>query len=414
MSESFLITLRETVEATLIVGIVFVYLKTIKKEHLKPYLYSGVVLAVLASVIGAIILNILYHGQETRGQQIFEGTIMLIAAIFVVTMILWMWRSARYMKKNIEGGIDRALQSKVTGIGILLFVFLTVFREGAETVLFLYATSLQSSFLSNLTGGILGVVLAVLFGFLVIQGSIHLDLKKFFTITGFFLLFFTNELIAKSIHEFQEARLLAPASTGMFWDIQIWLASPNSDLWTLLPIVLIPSLLLLFATRKIENAESASAQSYVLTKLFAGAVTIFVVLITLSGVAARESGYNPLPIHIVAPFTDAVRIPIQEVNDRVTKYTVTVRGVDVRFFLIKASDGIVKSALDACRICGPMGFEQIGTTVVCQRCGVGMEIDEIGEDAGCNPIPLESFRDGDEIVIPLESFLKDIRIWTEY
>lgn len=417
MLESFIITFRETLEAALIVSIVMVYLKKTKRDYLHRYVYTGVFLAILASIVGAIILQILYKGQETTGQQIFEGTIMLIAAVFVTTMVLWMWKSAKTIKKNIINTIDSSVTNSATnrgaGIGVLLFVFLMVFREGAETVLFLYAISFESSFVPNLIGGIFGVMLAVAFGILISKGSLMMDLKKFFVVTGSLLLFIVVELIATAIHEFQEARLLMPASTGIFWDIQIWLASPDSSLITLLPIVVVPSLMIFLATKNKEEISKKELQSNILVKVLAGFLTIFIVLFTLSQVAAKEPGYNPIPLRVNA-VNQEIRIPLASISENMTKYVYTLNEVEIRFLLARGSDGTIKSALDACRICGPMGFEQHGNTLVCKRCGVEAEIDAIGNDESCNPIPLAYTLDPPYVIIPVNNFLKDMYIWTDY
>ncbi len=416
MLEAMIITLREGIEAALVVGIVYAYLKKIGRDNLNPYLYSGVLLAVLASIIGAAVLQILYPGQETRDQQIFEGTIMVIAAFFVTTMVIWMWRSAKNIKKHIEGSIDRIAKNNIAGISILLFVFLMVFREGAETVLFLYAISFQSNFLYNLSGGILGLILATVFGVLLSRGSLMIDLKKFFAITGSLLLFLVVELIATAIHEFQEARLLMPAGNGILWDIQVWLASPDSGLFTLMPIIVVPSIMIFLGQIKNkENLSQGELRAHIFTKLLAGSLTLFVILFSLSVIASKEPGYDPEPIRVNS-VNGEIRIPIENVNENITKYVYnfTEFNVGVRFLLVKASDGSIKSALDACRVCGPRGFEQFGNTVVCRRCGVETEIDDIGKDESCNPIPLESVINSGYVIIPIQNFLRDMYIWTDY
>lgn len=413
MLESFLITLRETLEAALIVGIVYAYLKKTKKDHLNPYLYCGVLLALLCSIIVAAILQILYKGQEARGQQIFEGTVMVVASFFVATMVIWMWKSAKNIKKNIESRIDRMGRNNMAGIWILLFVFLMVFREGAETVLFLYGISFQSSFLPNIIGGILGVILAMLFGILIIKGSLMVDLKKFFVVTGSLLLFIVIELIAVAIHEFQEARLLMPASNGIFWDIQIWLASPDSGIITLLPIVVVPSIMIFFVAKNKEGMAKSELRSNVLVKFLALFLTIFMVLFALSVVASKEPGYNPKPIKLASVNTE-IQIPIKNITENITKFVYNLDGVDIRFILVRASDGTIKSALDACRICGPIGFEQVGDKIVCRRCGVETEINDIGKDESCNPIPLETAINSKYVVIQVKNFRKDMYIWTDY
>lgn len=416
MIESFIITFRETLEAALVVGIVLTYLRKTGRTQLLRHVYVGVGLALLASVIGAVVLQMLYQGQETRGQQLFEGSVMTVAAAFVTTMVLWMWKAARTIRKDIEAGIDQTQRkgtAVMAGLGILAFVFLMVFREGAETVLFLYAISFGADILSNLAGGILGVALAVVFGVLISRGSLLVDLRRFFRVTGALLLFIVVELLATAIHEFQEARVMSPASTGIFWDVQIWLASPVSSLLTLLPIVIVPCMMLFFMAKSREGSSREEMRSHLLVKSLSGFLTLFVIIFTISGLASQVKGYAPEPLR-VSPVDGMIRIPAESITGNITKYAVSVDGVDVRFLLVRASDGTIRSALDACRICGPKGFEQVGDTLVCRRCYVETAIDDIGKDESCNPIPLDVTIGADGVIIPTSLFLKDMYIWTDY
>jgi len=140
MLESYLITFREGVEISLIVGILLVYLKKINQAGLISTVFYGLGAALVASIVTAFVLERLAMDFE-----VLEGYLMFAAAFFVTTMILWMWRTSRHIKRDIEQRIDSIVSKRATSIGatvgVFLFTFLMVVREGVETVIFLRAVS---------------------------------------------------------------------------------------------------------------------------------------------------------------------------------------------------------------------------------------------------------------------------------
>src|SRR3954463_13947207 len=171
--QALIITLREGVEAALIVGITLAYLQKIGRPELRKSVYWGLGAAFVASVVGAAIL-----ARAEINQDIFEGWIMLAAAFFVVTMIIFMMRTARKLKVEIEGKVG-SLADRGSPIGLFLFVFPMVLREGVETVLILSAVSLNSSELLSFLGTLIGVAIAVVFGVMFVKGSVRINLQKF-------------------------------------------------------------------------------------------------------------------------------------------------------------------------------------------------------------------------------------------
>src|SRR5882724_1896336 len=139
MLEAFIVTLREGVEAALIVGITLAYLSKIGRSDLCKSVYIALVAAFVGSIGIAILLS-----RTQWNQDIFEGWIMLAAAFFVVSMVIFMIRAGRKLKGQIEGKLE-TLAEKSSQFGVFAFIFLMVLREGVETVLILGAVSLNST-----------------------------------------------------------------------------------------------------------------------------------------------------------------------------------------------------------------------------------------------------------------------------
>src|SRR5438128_1609867 len=146
MLEAFIITLREGVEAALIVGITLAYLAKIGRPELRKSVYAALGAAFVGSIAVAIVLS-----RTKWNQDIFEGWIMLAGAFFVITMIIFMMRTGKKLKGDIEGKVG-LLAGQDAWFGLFVFVFLLVLREGVETVLFLSVISLNSTELLSMIG----------------------------------------------------------------------------------------------------------------------------------------------------------------------------------------------------------------------------------------------------------------------
>ena len=210
MFQSLVITLREGVEAALIVGIVLGYLRKTGRARFNRIVHWALFVAILASLALAYLLHRLELAELGDA---YEGGLMLLGAVFVASMVAWMWRTGKRLKQEIEAKIS-SLAGAAQGPGrwvawgLFVFVFLMVFREGTETVLFLAAVSLRTTELANFIGGIIGLGLAIGLGVAFFKGSLKVDLRKFFTVTTLVLLVVALQLLVSGVHELSEAMVL--------------------------------------------------------------------------------------------------------------------------------------------------------------------------------------------------------------
>ena len=164
MIESLIIALREGIEIALVIGILIVYLRKIHRTSLVKSVYIGLIIAIIASVVGAIIIQKL-----TIDQEMLEGYFMLIAAVFVISMIAWMWITAKRIRSNIEEKIDsivHANSSWKAHLSIFSFTFLMIVREGLETAVFLQAVAFSTGAFRNAMGTVIGLSMATVFAVL--------------------------------------------------------------------------------------------------------------------------------------------------------------------------------------------------------------------------------------------------------
>ncbi len=215
MISSFIITFREALEAALIVGIILGYLVRTKQTEYNNVVYMGVLSGIVASIMGALLFVRLAGGFTGRAEQIFEGVTMLIGALLLTTMILWM-RKQRHIALGLEQRVKTELAEKHR-LGLFLLMFVAVLREGIETVIFLGAASFVSSS-NNLIGSSAGIVAAILLGYAIFVGSMKINLKRFFNVTGVLLILFAAGLVAYGVHELQEAKII-PTLVEHLWDI---------------------------------------------------------------------------------------------------------------------------------------------------------------------------------------------------
>ncbi len=218
MLESFLVTSRETLEASLVVGIVLAYLHKTNNHHYKKSVYYGIVAGIVASILSAFIFVRIAGGFEGTAEQLFEGITMLLGAGLITTMIFWMLRQ-KHIVKELENKVEKhILLSKpiFTHFGIFALITIAIFREGVETVIFLNAVNFASGL--NFIGGTLGIISAIVVGYLFFVSSKKVNLKTMFNASSVLLILFAAGLTAHGVHELVEANVL-PAIVSPIWDI---------------------------------------------------------------------------------------------------------------------------------------------------------------------------------------------------
>ena len=226
MLPGLLLSLREGLEAVLIIGIVLSALTKIKQDNLKPVIWQGAGLALLVCLVVGAALRYLGLSFDGIGEEIFEGVAMLLAAGILTWMILWMQKQGSFMKEKLEQETSQATQ---LGRRALFFLaFIAVFREGIELSLFLIAAVYASSGMAVLIGATLGIALAVILGWVMIYTTRRLSLRRFFQASNILLILFAAGLVGLGVHELNEAGII-PSVIEHVWDIN-FIFSDSSQL----------------------------------------------------------------------------------------------------------------------------------------------------------------------------------------
>jgi high-affinity iron transporter len=234
MFPSFLLSLREGLEAALILGITLAVLNKIKRNDLKKPVWYGAVAAIIFSLVAGALLFWLGADLEGRPEEIFEGFAMLFAAGLLTWMILWLQTRSFNLRQELETDTHRAA---IQGGKKALFMlaFLAIGREGFELAIFLFATNAASNALATLIGALSGLALAVFLGWLLFTTTRRLNIKAFFQVTSVLLILFAAGLTAHGIHELIEAGIVPPIIEHV-WDIN-HLMDENSPLGGILKAV---------------------------------------------------------------------------------------------------------------------------------------------------------------------------------
>jgi high-affinity iron transporter len=213
MSQSFVITLREGLEAFLIIAISLAYLRKTGRERLVPAVHWGIAIAVAASIGAGVLL------QRASNQALWEGVLALVAAILVGTLIIHMWRTGRRMKANIEGRLENSAirAGRAAFLGVLGFTVLMIAREGMETALLMNTLLFQVSDKSVLVGALGGTLAAASVAWLWSRYGRRVNLSRFFQVTAIFLFVFVLQLVLWGFHELTEANIGIPNSEALHW-----------------------------------------------------------------------------------------------------------------------------------------------------------------------------------------------------
>lgn len=210
---TFVVTLREGVEASLVVGIVLAYLNKANRQHLNRWVYLGIAGGILSSVLVGVVLNGFLvqldaseYAYARVVKQLVEGGFSLVAIALLSWMLIWMTRQAKALKADIEGTIDAVLKdSQTAGWGVFGLVMIAVLREGFETVIFISA-KFQDGWMPT-AGAIAGLVGAVIIGFCLFQLGVKINLRRFFQVMGILLLLIVSGLVITALRHFDAAAL---------------------------------------------------------------------------------------------------------------------------------------------------------------------------------------------------------------
>src|SRR5271167_4159358 len=401
MLQAFIITLREGVEAALIVGITLAYLAKIGRNDLRKAVYAALAAAFVGSIGVAVVLS-----RFKLNEDVFEGWVMLVAAVFVVTMIIFMMRTGRKLKGQIEGKLG-TLAEQGSSVGVFFFVFLMVLREGVETVLILSAVTLNSTELQSFIGTLLGVIVALLFGVMFVKGSVKINLQKFFKVTTAILFLVAGQLVISGLHELSENGVL-PSSRQ---EMAIIGPIVRNDFFFFVTILALAALMVLFEMKSrqpVELPAAGAARRKALwtarrERLWMASVFVFsfafIVMITASFI--YEKSASALSPAAEVTFVDGkVSIPLKQVYDgELHRFEAKEGGVEVRFWLYQKPDGKIATLFDACEICGAVGFYKGGQGVICKNCAAPINPQSVGMPGGCNPIPLKAQVTDDAVIV---------------
>lgn len=229
---AFLLSIREGLEAVLIVSILLGSVRRLGHNDLARFVWLGVAAALAVSIAGAAALSAAGFELEGVREQVFEGITLLLAATVLTAMLFWMRRQGANLSRELAAKVRRAATDApgpesaagegptrpYSGAALFSIAFLAVVREGVELALLLAASAFSSSISATATGAAVGLATAAAFGGLLFRGVVKLNLKRFFQVTNVILILFATGMFALGVHEFVEAGLL-PAFAGPVWNL---------------------------------------------------------------------------------------------------------------------------------------------------------------------------------------------------
>lgn len=226
MIPTFVIGLREGLEASLIVGIIAAFLiQRGERRALRP-MWVGVAVAIGLCLAIAIVLEAVGESLPFRQRETMEGVLALVAVAGVTYMVVWMRRHARELKRTLESSAEGALL-RGSIWALVGLAFFAVIREGLETAIFMLAAfDSATDPLAAGVGAVLGVAVALVLGYAIYRGGVRINLSRFFRVTGFVLVLVAGGLIATAVHEFAEAGVVTAMQQSVV-DLS-WLVEPGT------------------------------------------------------------------------------------------------------------------------------------------------------------------------------------------
>ncbi len=237
MLETLVITLREGIEAFLIVAITLAYLRQTGRRDLLSAVYWSTGIGVVASMFASVALS------HASSQPLWEGILATVAAVLVISMVVYMLRAAKHLRRHIAARLDQVSQRAGTGawLGVFAFVLLMIVREGMETALLISSLMFQVQDGEMLSGGLLGILLAAALAWAWSRFGSRINLPRFFQATSVFLLLFSVQLVIYAFHEFSEAGAL-PGLDNAYWHLATEPFSPEGVYghWLSYGLVIVP------------------------------------------------------------------------------------------------------------------------------------------------------------------------------
>lgn len=415
MIESTIIALREGIEIALVIGILIVYLQKTERSFLTPAVYVGLILAIIASIGGAMLLEKFAIDNES-----LEGYFELVAAVFVISMIVWMWRTAKYIRKEIEEKINSITQTSASWkmrIGIAGFTFLMIVREGLEAAIFLQAVAFNTGEWLGMLGTIIGISLATVFAVLFIRGSVKIDIARFLKVTAVTLIIFSLQLIINAIHEFYEYGIL-PASPKM-----MGILGPivQHEIFFITAIISIPAIMLLIPGKKSSPSFSMDRR-WQISACIAGIGIIFFLGMGDIFSSNHDMSLSSEPISPL-PSNGIIQIPLSNVGDgHLHRYSIDDNGLEIRFFVLRTGLGKFATAFDACYACYSYGHYYLKNgELICSQCDAPSPLSKLHpsleeepdstntgsmEGNGCAPIYLPSKIDNGFVLVKIADLQK--------
>jgi high-affinity iron transporter len=255
MLQAFVITLREGLEAFLIIAISLAYLKKSGRRELVPAVHWGIALSVVISIGAA------YLFQRAANQALWEGVLAIAAAISVASLTLHMWRAARRIKRDIEGHLHTSSlrQGTAAFLGVFSFTLLMITREGMETALLMGTLLFQVQAGSVISGAVLGTVVSAFVAFLWSRYGHRVNLALFFQVTAIFLLVFVVQLLIYGFHELSEAFMRVPFAEWLHWKTEPYGPDGQYGQYLTYLLVMVPvswlGASLLFARREVHRQQ---------------------------------------------------------------------------------------------------------------------------------------------------------------
>jgi FTR1 family protein len=414
MIEAFVITLREGVEAALVVCLALAYLKKTGRPELGRTVWTGVVLAALLSIGAAVAIKLTDFNTEGA----VEGVVLLVSCAMVSWLVFWMWRHGKKLKQQTEARLGAL--SGGPKFGIFLFAFLLVLREGVESILMLIPVDFTTDSVLAAAGAVAGLVIAIALGVAFMKGSLRVDLRKFFSVTTIILLLFAFQLLVGGLHEFAEAGLIPSGETYMR---VVGPLMKHSTLFVIAVLVL-PFVFMLRkaaaasptglgaealakATNEAEDRKERALSRTEKTAKMAFAVLAIGVIAAVGVSYAHETKglvlSDPEAVYDAAP---EIVVPIAAVSDnQLHRFGLKADGKLLRFLVMRKDEKKEEFAttMDACTICSDWGYVQLGERILCRNCVAEINRATIGEAGGCNPIPVKHQRRGSDLVIKLDA-----------